>query len=116
MDDRVGPVREEALTSDRGRDRSGPRSIAVVVTLIAAISSFLVVALVVTLRSSVRPTFDFLFMAASYEFLTGFLALGVYKLMHQRRSWSPAGALALSALIVCVFQLPALFVLVSATG
>jgi hypothetical protein len=94
------------------KDREGLGLLAAVLTVIATISSFLVVAMLVTTSSSIRPLGRFLFFAISLEVLLGIVAYSVYRVGRRRWPSNPEGALALSAFLVCLFQIPALLLLI----
>jgi peptidoglycan/LPS O-acetylase OafA/YrhL len=94
------------------RNREGVGLLAALLTVIATISSVLVAAMLISLSSSVHPLGRFLFFTISLEALLGVVAYCLYRLARQRWPSNPGGALAVSAFLVCVFQVPALFLLI----
>ena len=79
---------------------------------VAGITSILVVVMVVATSSSIRPLALFLFDVISLELLLGIVAYTVFRVARQRWPSSPERALAVWALLVCVFQIPALLLLI----
>ena len=68
--------------------------------------------MVFTTSSSIRPLAVFLFDVISLEFLLGIVAYTVFRIVRRRWPADPERALALSALLVCLFQIPALLLLI----
>jgi hypothetical protein len=88
------------------------RLLAGALAFVAGITSILVAVMVVTTSSSVRPLALFLFDVISLELLLGIVAYTVLRKARARWSSHPERALAVSALLVCVFQIPALLLLI----
>lgn len=88
------------------------RPLAGVLALVAGITSILVVVVIFTMSSSIRPLAVFLFDVISLELLLGIIAYTVFRVARRRWPLNAERALAVSALLVCVFQIPALLLLI----